>query len=326
MPGYGDFPEESSDTIPSLLIAAFDYVEGRHDRAWLQRNYPGLRAWADRMLATDHDGTGLIEYTATGNSGSWPEGPPKVRPSNWWDTIGFGHEDAYANALAYRALGGMSRMAAELGRTEDAERYGAAAKKLHDAYFPAFLDPSTGVLAGWRSADGRLHDYYFLFVNGIAILYGLVPEHKAAGIMDRLWDKMGQVGYSNFRLGLPGNLVSVARRDYAHKDPRYGGGLREDNADGFQVYCNGGASASFAYFTIAAFDRVGQHARADRILFPILDAFDKREFEGFGPNNLTNDWRKWDGTPEGYEGFLVDNYYALLAVPHRGDAHAPAKE
>ncbi len=326
MPGYGDFPEESSDTFPSLLIAAFDYAEGRRDRPWLQRNYPGLRSWADRMLATDRDGDGLIKYVATGNSGSWPEGLPKVRPSNWWDTIGFGHEDAYANALAYRALGGMRQMAAELGRTDDAARYGAAERKLHDAYFPAFFDPSTGVMAGWRSADGQRHDYYFLFVSGIAIVYGLVPEDRAAGIMDRLWDEMKRVGYSNFRLGLPGDLIPIARKDYAHKDPRYGGGLREDNTDAFQVYENGGASACFAYFTIAALDRVGRHGRADQILLPILDAFEKREFEGSGPNHLTNDWRKWDGTSEGYEGFLVDNYYTLLAVPGRGEPRSPAHE
>jgi len=317
MPGYGDFPEETSDTFPSLLIAASDYVEGRHDTAWLKAQYPALRAMTDRMISRDHDGNGLIEYVATGNSGSWNDGQPKVRPSNWWDTIGFGHEDAYANALSYRALQGMSQMAEESGNPEDARRFLAAATKLHDAYFAAFYDPATGVLAGWRSADGAIHDYYFLFVNSIAVLYGLVPADKAGGIMDRLWDKMSDVGFTDFRMGLPGNLVPVARRDYAHKNPRYGGGVREDNADGFQIYENGGATACFAYFTIAAFDRVGQHARASQILMPILKAFENREFEGVGANHLTNDWRKWDGTAEGYEGFLTDNYYALLAVPLR---------
>ena len=34
---------------------------------------------------------------------------------------------------------------------------------------------------------------------------------------------------------------------------------------------------------------------------------------------MTNDWRKWDGTAEGYEGFLVDNYYVLLAAKERED-------
>jgi hypothetical protein len=126
---------------------------------------------------------------------------------------------------------------------------------------------------------------------------------------------MAAVGYTRFRMGLPGNLVPVARKDYAHKHPRWGGGVREDNLDGFQVYENGGATACFSYFAIAAFNKVGEKARAEEILLPMLDAFEAREFEGTGPNGMTNDWRKWDGTAEGYEGFLVDNYYALLAVP-----------
>jgi hypothetical protein len=29
---------------------------------------------------------------------------------------------------------------------------------------------------------------------------------------------------------------------------------------------------------------------------------------------LTYDWKDWQGGAHGYEGFLVDNYYALLAV------------
>jgi Bacterial alpha-L-rhamnosidase 6 hairpin glycosidase domain len=319
MPGYGDFPEESSDTYPSLLIAADDCVEGRDDRVWLKANYPAIRAMAEKMLATDRSGDGLIKYVATGNSGSWNEGLPKVRPSNWWDTIGFGYEDAYANALAYRALGGMRRMANLLQNAGDARRYGDAAARLLAAYFPAFFNPSTGLVAGWRSADGQLHDYAFTFVNGIAVLYGLVPADRARPVMDRLWERIRQAGYSDFRMGLPGNLVPVARRDYAHKDPRYGGGVREDNADGFQVYENGGATACFSYFAIAAFDRVGQHGRAEQVLLPILDAFEKREFEGRGENGMTNDWRKWDGTSEGYEGFLVDNYYVLLAAKQRQD-------
>jgi hypothetical protein len=322
MPGYGvagpgGFAQESSDTFPSILIAADDYVEGHPDVAWLREHYSGIRQMAEKMLATDRSGDGLIKYIESGNSGSWNEGMPKVRPSNWWDTIGFGYEDAYANALAYRALLGMRRMADAVGNVSDASRYAAAAAKLRNAYYPTFFDPATGVLAGWKSADGRLHDYYFTFVSSIAVLYGLVPAEKAAGIMDRLWDKMAEMGYTRFRMGLPGNLIPVVRSDYAHKEPRWGGGVREDNADGFQVYENGGATACFSYFTIAALRKVGRQARADQILFPLMDAFENREFEGTGPNQMTNDWRKWDGTAEGYEGFLVDNYYALLAAPGR---------
>ena len=223
MPGHGAFPEYSTDTLPSLLIAAQDYIAGSKDQPWLATNYARLASWADKMLATDHDGNGLIKYSLSGNSGSWPE-QLKYRPANWWDTIGFGHEDAYANALAYRALIGMEELARQAHHADDQARYRAAATKLRAAYFDAFYNPATGVLAGWRSADGQLHDYYFLWVNGIAIHYGLVPKDKANAIMDRLLAKMKEVGYTRFDLGLPGNLIPVAKKDYADHNPRFGGG------------------------------------------------------------------------------------------------------
>jgi hypothetical protein len=80
------------------------------------------------------------------------------------------------------------------------------------------------MLAGWKSADGKLHDYYFTFVQGLAISVGLVPAERANQIMDRLLVKLKEVGCGHF------------------------------------------------------------------------------------------DWRAWDGAPHGYEGLLVDNFLALLAV------------
>lgn len=309
-------PKFAADTLPSFLIAANDYVEGSKDERWLNDNYGHIKGWADEMLATDTNGDGLIKFPLSGNSGSWPW-PIKYRPANWWDTIGFGYEDAYANALAYRALQGMASMAEQADHSDDAQRYAAAAMKLKAVYFDTFYDPKTGVLAGWRSADGQLHDYYFLWVNGIAIHYGLVPKDKANDIMDKLLAKMNEVGYTNFELGLPGNLVSVARKDYVDLRVRFGGGKTEDNADGFQIYENGGATGCFAYFTLAALYDLGRISDGDRILIPLLDGFAKGNFQGIGSDGMSKDWRMWDGTCKGYEGLLTDNYYALLAVVDR---------
>lgn len=316
MPGHGGFPEYSADTLPSLLLAAGAYVTGTKDQKWLTANYGQLKAWADKMLSTDHTGDGLIEYTLSGDSGSWPE-RLKYRPANWWDTIGFGHEDAYANALAYRALGEMSQLAGQSGHAADQVRYRVAADRLRAAYFDAFYDPATGVLAGWRSADGQLHDYYFLWVNGIAIHYGLVPKAKANALMDHLLAKMKEVGYTRFDLGLPGNLVPIARKDYVDHNPRFGGGKREDNADGFQIYENGGATGCFAYFTLAALYDLGRIEEGDRILFPMLSSFARGGFQGRCSNGMSKDWKTWDGTCWGYEGFLSDNYYTMLALLDR---------
>jgi Bacterial alpha-L-rhamnosidase 6 hairpin glycosidase domain len=327
LPAPGNFPKESSDTLPSLLIAADDCVLGGGSDEWLATNYTKIKGWADKMLATDTNGNGLVKYVLSGNSGTWPPGFPKVRPANWWDTIGFGHEDAYGNALAYRALGCMEHMARQFGKADDAKRYRAAAKKLRAAYFKTFYDPATGVLGGWRSADGKLHDYYFLWVNGIAIHYGLVSRRQANAIMDKLMAKMKEVGYTQFHLGLPGNLITVLLKDYVHRTPdgHFGGGVRADNADGFQKYENGGATGCFAYFTLAALYDLGRRAEADAILFPMLQEYDRGGFEGRDALGHSNDWRMWDGTAKGYEGFLTDNYYTLLAVLEREAAAGAIK-
>ena len=319
LPAVPDHPTATSDTFPAMVIAAANCVrEGRSD-AWLAANYDGIRGWAESMLSTDMDGNGLIKYCISGNSGIWPDGYPKLRPSNWWDTIGFGYEDAYANALAYRALGNMAMLAKKLGKTTDTERYQTAANKLRDVFYRRFYNPETGVLGGWRSADGQLHDYYFLWVNGIAIHYGLVAKPQADAIMDKLLAKMQEVGYDKFNMGLPGNLITIALKDYVHKaaDGHYGGGVRPDNSDGFQNYENGGATGSFAFFTLAALYDLGRKAEADKILFAMLGEYGRCGFEGRGAQGRSNDWRRWDGTPMGYEGYLTDNYYALLAVPLR---------
>lgn len=307
------------DSYPSLLISAMNYVLGSEDTEWLTDNYDGIQQWASEMLAMDGDGNGLIEYPLSGNSGSWPE-RVKIRPSNWWDTIGFGHEDAYGNALAYHACLAMAEMSERIGKGDEQGRYQARAAKLHDAYFKTFYNPETGVLAGWKSADGELHDYYFTFVNGMAITYGLVPEDKANQIMDRLLAKMEEVGYDRFEFGLPGNLIPIRKEDYVHLVKRWGGPQKEDGSDAFEIYENGGASACFVYYTLQALYDLGRDEDADRILFPLLDGFRRRGFQGVGPNGMTYDWKAWDGTPHGYEGFLVDNYLTLLAVLTRGRA------
>ena len=320
MSAVPDHPTTTSDTLPSLVIAAAKCAHRtRGGDHWLTENYEGIRGWMESLLATDTNGDGLIEYCISGNSGIWQNGFPKIRPSNWWDTIGFGYEDAYANALTYRALRDIAVLAGKLRKTADATRYTNAANKLRDVFYNRFYDSKTGVLGGWRSADGQLHDYYFLWVNGIASHYGLVPKPQANAIMDKLLAKMKEVGYDKFSMGLPGNLITVPLKDYVHRTPdaRYGGGVLPDNSDGFQNYENGGATGCFAFFALAALYDLGRRAEADQILFPMLDAYGRSGFEGRDAKGRSNDWRRWDGTPMGYEGFLTDNYYALLAVPLR---------
>jgi hypothetical protein len=310
---YLDTKYDMLDTYPSLVMATSDYVESSGNTAWLKRNYSVIKSWADKMIEFDHDDDGLMEHPTSGNSGSWTE-KITVRGSNWWDTIGFGHKDAYSNALAYQAFNGMEMIAREAGYAVDAKTYKNRAEKLKAIYYSTFYNPATGVLAGWKSADGKLHDYYFLYISGMAVVYGLVSHEQGNRIWDALMAKMKEVGYHRFDLGLPGNLIPVRREDYVDHNIQFGGGTKADGSDGFQIYENGGATACMTYYTIQALRELGRHREADSILFPILKAFEDGKFQGRAPNGLTYDWTAWDGTAHGYEGLLVDNYLALLAA------------
>ncbi len=312
---YADEPgrkHDYLDTNPSLVMAAADYALTSRDKPWLERNYVALRNWANRMIEFDRDGDGLMEYAFDGNS--WPGSARGAPPANWWDTINFGHKDAYSNALAYRAFVRMAELSRMAGHASDARTYLRRAQKLKSVYYKTFYHPATGVLAGWKSADGELHDYYFLFVNAVAVTFGVVDTDQGNRIWDRLLAKMKDAGYHRFELGLPGNLIPIRRKDYLHLEKRWGGPDAEDGSDAFQIYENGGATACYAYFTLRALQRLGRHQEAEAILFPMLKSFEDGAFQGRGPNGMTYDWKDWNGVPHGYEGLLVDSYLTLLAA------------
>ncbi len=335
MKGYGikhyddmaDLKDDYLDSYPSLVMATSDYVQASHDQEWLKRNYSVIKSWADKMIEFDVDGDGLMEYPLSGNAGSWKanwdveEWPgdwtkivATLHPSNWWDVVGFGHKDAYSNALAYKAFRDMAELAREAGRSSDVELYTSRAELLKAVYYRTFFDPATGVLAGWKSADGKLHDYYFTFVNGIAVTYGVVTPEQGNQIYDKLMAKMKEVGYNRFDLGLPGNLIPIRREDYVVRQRDSGGSDKADGSGGFPFYENGGATACYAYFTIQALKELGRTKEADAILFPMLKAFEEGGFQGYGPGGKSYDWKAWDGSPHGYEGLLVDGYLTLLAA------------
>lgn len=304
---------DSTDSAPSVIIAACYYILDTRDYVWGRKNYDAIKAWATKMTETDHNHNGLVEYGYSGNAGSWRK--ESKRPANWWDTIGFGHEDAYSNALVFRSLTLLAEVAGKLGKKTDKDDFSSFAAKLKSNYYQTFFHPETGLLAGWKSEDGKLHDYYFTFVNSVAICYGLVEKDQAVAIMKVLLAKMKEVGYTNFALGLPGNLIPIRDEDYTHADRRWGWGKDPEGKDGFQIYENGGASGCYAYFTIKALLDLNMRQEAEMILMPMLESYKTGEFEGNCPGGgMTKDWKTWSGECWGYEGFLVDNYLTFLAV------------
>src|ERR1035437_4209689 len=305
-PGYGTGMEDIlTDTYPSLLISAWDVIRVTGDRKLLRRWLPQLEDMATKAIAQDRNGNGLPESTRSGLPDT------AVCPTaNWWDQVNFGHEDAYSAALSYRAFRCLADLERLARRTAPAARYDERAEMIRAAYVTNFLNPKTGVLAGWKDAEGGVHDYWFVFVNGIAITYGLVPEPLANQIVDRFESKMREFGYTRFDLGLPGNLVPIAKHDYGKAT--LGTPAKNDGSDSFGVFENGGASACYAYFYLQALYQLGRCAEAERIFWPMMQTFAQGGFQnGVGK---AGEWRHWDGRPSGYEGFLADAYYAQMAV------------
>ncbi len=301
------YPETSLDTWPSLLIAAHNYYQASNDTSWVNRQIEKLLDWGNQSLTTDKNGNGLLEYFQSGNAGDC-----NYRPANWWDAINFGHEDAYSNALAYRAFRGLAQMAEVAGKEDQSLKFEKAAEKIKASYFKTFYNPETGMLAGWKSRDGKLHDYAFTFIQGMAITYGLIDDVATANkLLDATLKKMKEVEYNRFDLGLPGNLIAIPPEDYFQEfmKPRW-----DKTRHPFQTYENGGASANHSYFIISAFYKLGRMEEGDMILLPVLDGFNNCRFQGYNDLDKSNDWRDWDGTPHGYEGMLVDNYLAVKAV------------
>ncbi len=305
-------PYNTLDTYPSLIIAACNYIKGSKNQEWGSRNFATIKEWMEEEMKHDLDQNGLVEYELSGNSGSWDS---KDRPANWWDTVGYGHEDAFSNALTYEALNQISTIAESLDLKEEASHYKQLAVKLKAQYFKTFFNPKTGVLAGWRSKDGKLHDYYFVATNSLAIYFNLVSDEQAKNIMSSMWNKMQEVGFTNFRLGIPGNLVPIPKADYTHPNPRWGGGIKEDGSDAFQRYENGGASLNWSYFVLKAFRKAGLNEQVQTITDGILSGINDGEFQGAATTgDMTKDWKTWSGECWGYEGYLCDGYLVLLAL------------
>lgn len=299
------------DSLPSLLISAWDYVEATSDIQWLERRMDKLEQIGTYAVSRDVDNDGLIEALPTGNRGSLIQ--PK-RSSCWFDAVNFGWKDAYSNALMYRAFCCMADLNTKLDRADRRAFWLERASRLKQSYAPVLLNPETGWIAMWKSQDDELHDYASPIVNGYAIEYGLVEPERARDILRKLHAKMKAVGFSNFAIGVPCVLDPIPPDDYLQ--PAIGAAQQPDGLDTWQQYMNGGITAGQVYHFLAAHYAAGMPQEADAI----LDAMLTTQAGGGFQNGVQDaypkgiDWRTWNGDPCGYEGYLADNARFLLAV------------
>ena len=300
------------DGNPSVLIGAWAYVEASGDTDWLKANIDRLEFLSAFMEGRDVDGDGLIESPQSGNRNSHSHGETA------WDCISSGHKNAYVNALAYRAWRGLAALQKKLGRDEKAAKYTALAERLKQAFIPAFLNPETGWLGWWRSADGELHDVWSDMPTSLAINNGLVTPEQGRVMLDKYWAELQKTGFDNFELGLPLNIRPIPPSLML---TGFGGKL-EDGSDNYGKWLNGGLCLSNTSFWLAANYAVGRPERADMVLNAMLARQNRGVFPNGGafqngivdspPNGGEN--FDWKGNPAGYEGHLVYSWLWMQSM------------
>lgn len=294
--------KSSRETPAYLAISAWYVIRTiggmRQLHEWLQP----MEAVADH-IESHFDKDGLIDE------------PGK----EWFDVYDFQGPDAFSNAADYRAFLCMADVETLAGRPAMAERYRRDAQRIKAVYFKTFFDPATGVLAGWKSPDGKLHDYMFPWVNGFAIYQGLVPSKQAKSILKTMLVKMQSIGFHSFQLGLPTNLIPMSPADYF---PHTSGAPTQANGmDTWQIYMNGGATPPYEYYFIQALYQNGLREDAEHLLWPLMQSYEKGTFNAGielpgqkQRNPVGSAFYTWNGSRGRGEGYLPEDWQGLDAL------------
>ncbi len=289
--GYGYWRNLYLDSDPILVSAAGRCHQVQPNTDWLNQIKPGLTKAIERMASTIGEEGLAICGDLTGNSGSFRWS------SNAMDVIGFGHIDAYVNAWTYRAMRNAAALMSDLGESQTARRCKMIADGIKKSYAQYLLSPETGWIAGWRSRDGKYHDYAMIWVNGPAIAFGLLEPDTAKNALEGLERLRDEVGPGSARAGLPVNLIPISMDD--HMLPRILGG----NKSTFERYTDGALSGSAGTYYLRALSIYGLQDRARQLAEELNEGYATGMFTGgIGSGS---EFRSWDGVPTGYEGTLI---------------------
>lgn len=302
----GRIEDEYVQTDAANLLALAYVLAGQPDPRWLARRRSSISQLLERTRARDLDADGLIESavrTGISGRGEWS--------TNASDVVSFGWKDAYVNAQLYDALVRLRSALSGVEWSDVRSSLAAWALRLRSSYAPTFVNPATGWVGGWRSKDGQLHDAGILNVTGVAVCSGVLDDRIALSAVSRLWTAIGEAGFSDFRLGLPLNVLPIPAGDMVQ---RYEG-MRFGLVMPHGFYMNGGASLTGMRPFVEAMYRVGLRQEADEIIDAAMSAM--ADGSAFAGCLSGEDLHTWDGTACGYEGILAYQFGIITAALSR---------
>ena len=291
----------ASDSTPGAIISLMGIA--KWNLPFVKKLLPNAIKAADFLMSFDKDGDGIFEVPYPGDYMGQPceEG----FYCNWWDNFSFGHKDIYFNYLCHRALRELSELLCGLGMEAAAEKYQKQLAVFDKNFFDTFYNPETGLMAGWISRNGKVHDYGFTFAVSMGINEGLIPKEIGKKMIKTLLSYMKKEGYGDLRFGIPGNVMPVAQTDT----------IDWPCMSDWGQYENGGVNGMNGFHFLTSMYNVGLEKEADAIFEAILNTYETQfTHSGLMPGYVKSvDWRTKNGVPCGYN-YLADNYYFLLAA------------
>lgn len=132
------------------------------------------------------DGVTRFDIGADGNYVWNNTGRAHSSPSNYWDNLCFGNQDAYETALYYNALNAMRDIELMRGDAAAAAGCETLAEKVKARYDEVFWNSKTGRYIACVDVDGKRWDPGLTFLNVEALAYGLGDAEKAKKIFSWL--------------------------------------------------------------------------------------------------------------------------------------------
>jgi hypothetical protein len=313
--GYGYWRNLYLDSDPVLVSAAGRIFQADRNPGWVKSIEPGLLAAVKRILDTFGAEGLAISKDLSGNSGThrWS--------TNAWDVVGFGHMDAYVNAWSYRALRNATALLNAMKRDTLAAQTHEAAGKLKANYARQLINPETGWVIGWRSRDGQIHDYAYLWINGVACAFGLLAPEVARRALTGLEKLRDSLGLRSARMGLPFNLIPLKPEDHMLPVMENYGWTEPT----FETFTDGSMSPSAITYYLRALSIHGFPERAQAMAADLDAGFAEGLFTGGAGGEMGegNEFLSWEGLTSGYEGTFGPTMGALYGVAIEQGLFAP---
>jgi hypothetical protein len=172
-----------SDQVPHYILAAYEFAVASGRASTIADLLPALRSLGSYLLdplGMRADGVATIRCTHGVSRAEQPD----ARPSNWWDTLPFGHLDGLVNAYAVRALWALSEMELWAGNAtagaEYADLHASAVVAYNKVFWRARRSGGGGELLGhwvdWIDVNGRSREYGFVWHNALAAGYSRIAN------------------------------------------------------------------------------------------------------------------------------------------------------